>query len=180
MSDTPEADEYYVRGKGLLPRGEVVAAARFAVALREAARGLAKVGGAAWALDVLREEIAEIEAPAKRGAGRPPQPARASDMLLIAMSKTFSNLSAPKLAAKLHSGQPGRYAATELGLEKRIKMIRALSPERYEAFAVAAVAASFEMVLELKEEGEALPKSTANLFREILESAVFTRKRSLS
>lgn len=125
-----EADApWYVRGKGILSREETQAAARFAVALREAARGLAQVGGARWALDVLREEVSAIEGPAKRGAGRPPRPARASDLELILLVNALPHESAPKLAARLHRGAPGEHGATAGAIEKRIKTIRALPPE---------------------------------------------------
>lgn len=170
MDDEPgEADDapsWYARGKGILSREEIQVAARSAVALRAAARDLARVGGARWALIVLREEIAEIEAPAKRGAGRPHRAARASDLALICLAGAASTVSAPKLAARLHSNNPGEYGATPDAIQKRIKTIRALSPEERDAMARAALIEKGRAIIaEMQANGE-MTAEQADLFLE--------------
>lgn len=172
MDDKPGEAEgdapWYARGKGILSREEAQAAARFALALREAARGLARVGGTRWALAVLREEMAELEAPAKRSVGRPPRAARASDLELTLLAEAWRGESAPKLAARLHLAAPGEHGATPGAIEKRIKTYRALSPERREAFRRAAFSESCRaFVQEARESGE-LSAEHAEIFAETL------------
>ena len=179
MDDEPGeiegSEAWYALGRGVLSREEAQSAAAFAGALRDAARGLARVGGARWALDVLREEIATIEGPAKRRAGRPPLAARASDLFLIATALAVPE-SAAKLARRLHAGTPGVYGATAAGVEKRIKTIRALPTDKREAMSRAAIVESGFALIREEEASGAITKRQADLQRDIFGMAAEPEK----